>query len=233
MELTDPSEGGPLRRLHIPPGWRLGIDTAYGDFFGWHLLGKLIETVTGAQLRGYLHESLLDPLGMGDTRIGMTIEDYESIKDRIGLNYDLRDGRSFPILFERSERVCTEVNCAHGGYTTARDLAHFYMRLLEQLEGADSRALPSREVMLQFCANVASTVHTTARGDTYKYGLGFMLHLDDHYFGASCSSGSFGHAGWLGSSFGFLRSGRAYRGCSHCEWRHRPLRRALAAAPPS
>ena len=48
------------------------------------------------------------------------------------------------MLFERSERVCTEVNPAHGGYSNARDLARLYSALLAQLDGAGNPALPPR-----------------------------------------------------------------------------------------
>jgi CubicO group peptidase (beta-lactamase class C family) len=192
-----------VRRLAPPADWRVGVDAGYGEVAGWHLLGTLIEATTGGDLRAHLRSSVLDPIGMHDTYIGMTDDDYDAVRDRIGLNYDLRSQRAFPMLIERTRRTCTDVNCAYGGYTTAHDLAVFYSRLLARLNGGADDALPSRQLLRNFCTDARPHSYDVVLERKCGFGLGFMVDLGVHYFGTTCSRDSFGHGGWLGAAFGF------------------------------
>src|SRR5262245_65629480 len=81
----------------------------------------------------------------------MTNEEYLELAPLIGVNCDLRNLQSFPLLYERNARVCTETNPAHGGYTNARDLARFYSALLARLSTSESDASPAPDVLRQFC----------------------------------------------------------------------------------
>ena len=92
---------------------------------------------------------------------------------------------------------------AYGGYTTAADLARFYARLLAQLGGEEDPALPSRSTLVEFVSPARAPVHDEVLARTCQYGLGFMVDLAGHEFGESCSRRSFGHSGWLGSSYAF------------------------------
>jgi CubicO group peptidase (beta-lactamase class C family) len=204
MELLDDAKrDAVLRRLRSPLGWRLGVDVGYGEVGGWYLIGRLIAATTGQGLRSYLRTALLDPLGMHDTYIGMTPDEYDAIKHRIGLNCDMRRHRRFPMLIERTRRTCTNVNCAYGGYTTAHDLAGFYARVLGRLKGNDDRVLPSQRLLKEFCSNARPPNYDVVLERQCGYGLGFMVNLRGHHFGEMCAPTSFGHAGWLGATFGF------------------------------
>jgi CubicO group peptidase (beta-lactamase class C family) len=205
MELMPPEERRPfLERYRGEPGWRVGVDAAYSEYFGWHLLGFLIEAVTGAPLREYLRERVLDPLGLRDTWVGMTAAEYRANLDRLGVNYDLHGGwQAFPVLIERSERFCCETNCAYGGYTTARELARLYAALLAQLQGAADPSLPSAATLQRFCSNARPRGYDLILQRECDFGLGFMTNLIDHRFGSECSAESFGHSGNVGSSFAF------------------------------
>ena len=113
------------------------------------------------------------------------------------------------MLFERSERVCTEVNPAHGGYSNARDLALFYSALLAQLDGAGNPALPTAATLAAFCRTVRAPVFDVVLDRECPYGLGFMTSLDQHAFSEVCSPESFGHSGNVGTSFAFAEPDRA------------------------
>jgi CubicO group peptidase (beta-lactamase class C family) len=189
--------------LQLPVGWRLGRDAAYSEYIGWHLIGRVLESTTARPLREILRESVLDPLGMGDTFVGMTDEEFIANLDRIGMNFDLRRDRSLPLLLERSQRWCTECNCAHGGYTTARDLARLYGAVLAQLENGTNPCLPSADTLRQVCSSARPRLYDRVLRRECEYGLGFMVDLAEHQFGDACSPKSFGHSGWLGGSFGF------------------------------
>ena len=205
MELLPPHERRPfLERYAGEPGWRVGTDAAYSEYFAWQLVGWVIEAVTGEPLREHLRAAVLDPLGLDDTWVGMTREEYAVNLERLGVNFDLHGGwQAFPMLVERTERVCCETNCAYGGYTNARDLARLYSALLAQLRGACDPALPSAPTLSAFCSRARARTYDSVLQRECEFGLGFMTNLVDHRFGGECSPASFGHSGNIGSSFAF------------------------------
>jgi CubicO group peptidase (beta-lactamase class C family) len=121
----------------------------------------------------------------------------------IGVDCDLHDLQAFPTLYERTERVCTETNPAHGGYTNARDLATFYSTLLDRLTGDGNDVLPTAATLARFCSTVRAPVFDVVLDRVCPYGLGFMTSLDQRAFGEMCSPTSFGHSGHAGTSFAF------------------------------
>ncbi|MBA2625640.1 MAG: beta-lactamase family protein, partial [Acidimicrobiia bacterium] len=176
-------------------------DAAYSEDVGWRLLGRLLEAVTGEPLGSHLRATVLDPLGMTDTWIGMTPEEYEALLPRLGVSHDMRGLQSYPLLLERGGRMCTDVNPAHGGYSTADDLARFYAALLGQLDGGESPHLPRAETLATFTSSQRPPTEDLVLGRPCEYGLGFMTALDGHAFGRSPSPSAFGHSGNVGSSF--------------------------------
>jgi CubicO group peptidase (beta-lactamase class C family) len=209
MEMVAP----PRRRTAVehvrrPTVWNVGTQAAYSEYGAWNVIGWLIEEVTGEPLHDHLRNRLLDPLRLHDTYIGMTDDEYRAVAPRLGVNHDMRDLQSFPMLFERTQRVCVETNPAHGGYTTARDLARFYDALLERLADstgseASNDALPRPDVLRMFCSTARPPVYDEVLDRVCPYGLGFMTELDQHAFGDDCSPSSFGHSGNVGASFAF------------------------------
>lgn len=204
MEMLAPDRRrAAVARATRPPGWRLGADAAYSEYAAWHVLGWLVETLTREPLREHLRARVLDPLGLHDTFVGMTDPEYRAVLPRLGVNCDMRNLGAFPMLFERTERICTETNPAHGGYTNARDLARFYGTVLAALAGNGSGALPERATLSQFCAPARARVYDEVLDRECSYGLGFMTDLRDHAFGDRCGESSFGHSGNVGASFAF------------------------------
>lgn len=185
------------------PGWKVGHDAGYSEIFAWSLLGRLIETVTQTPLRIHLRQAVLDPLGMEQTSIGLDAEDFAEEFDRLGVNVDLRGWRAFPLLFERTQRVRCETNCAHGGYTTASDLDRLYRAILRGLAGEQVPGLPLQSTLEEFTSPARPRTFDVVLDRECDYGLGFMADLEDHRFGTECSPRSFGHSGNVGSSYAF------------------------------
>lgn len=195
LELTPPEKRrSMLERVERPPGWRVGLDAAYSEHFGWHVLGRLLEETTGEPLREHLRAAVLEPLDMADTWIGMTDAEYDANVERIGVNYDLRTLSAYPLLLERGRRMCTEINPAHGGYTTATDLARLYNAVLARADDP---------VVSQFTSPARERVYDRVLGRECGYGLGFMTGLVDHQFGRAPSRSAYGHSGNVGSSFAY------------------------------
>jgi len=204
MEVVPPEKRRALlERMLRPQGWQVGVDAGFSEYTGWFVLGWLLEKLTGEPLREHLRATVLDPLTLADTWIGMTERQYRAIEARLGVTHDLSGPRPMPMLLERSLRWCTETNPAHGGYSTATDLARFYMALLDRLGGAGSDALPSSKMLRRFTSTARPPVYDQALGRVCPFGLGFMTSLGDHFFGDVCTSATFGHSGYIGASFAF------------------------------
>jgi CubicO group peptidase (beta-lactamase class C family) len=144
---------------------------------------------------------VIEPLGMTDTWIGMSKDEYRELLPRLGVNHDLRSMQSYPLLLERGVRMCTEVNPAHGGYSTATDLCRLYAAVVEQMERDDNDALPSAELLRTFTSAARPSIYDQVLDRVCEHGLGFMTSLSEHAFGRHCSPSSFGHSGNVGSSF--------------------------------
>jgi CubicO group peptidase (beta-lactamase class C family) len=190
-----------VQQIARPADFTVGVDAAYSGWFGWHILGRLLETVTGEPLRDHLRRVVIEPLGMTDTWIGMTEDEYREIIGRLGVNHDLRSMQPYPLLLERGVRMCTEVNPAHGGYSTATDLCRLYAAIVEQLEDGDRSELPSADVLRTFTTSARPPTYDRVLDRVCEHGLGFMTSLREHAFGRHCSPSSFGHSGNVGSSF--------------------------------
>ena len=168
------------------------------------MLGLLIEDITGEPVREHLRRSLLDPLGLSNTFIGMSEQEYARNVDRIGVNYDLRDYfRAFPMLVERTPTACRSVNCAFGGYTISRGLVTLYAALLDRLGGQGPACLPSAATLATFCTSARPSTFDVVLDRECEYGLGFMTAIAGHHFGREPSPEAFGHSGNVGSSFAF------------------------------
>jgi CubicO group peptidase (beta-lactamase class C family) len=199
-----------IAKLKRPGGWRLGVDAAYSEYVGWQILGWLIEQATGDDLRAHLRDVVLDPMGLSSTWVGMTRDEYRAVLGRLGINVDMRT-KTLPMLFERSERVCTETNPSHGGYTNARDLARFYSGLLDRLDAlptvapgdVDDDARDDDVSLRAFTSIARPRAYDEVLQRECTYGLGFMTRLDEHAFGERCSEAAFGHSGNVGTSFAF------------------------------
>ena len=176
--------------------------------------------VTGEPLREHLRRVVIEPLGMTDTWIGMTKDEYRDVIDRLGVNHDLRSMQPYPLLLERGVRMCTEVNPAHGGYSTAVDLCRLYAAVVAQLDGRRLRPTCPRP---RCCARSRRApgrpTYDRVLDRVCEHGLGFMTALAEHAFGRHCSPRSFGHSGNVGSSFAWAdpddgpgRGGRVQRG---------------------
>jgi CubicO group peptidase (beta-lactamase class C family) len=227
-----------IESLARPPGWRLGRDAAYSESAAWHLLGYLVEEVTGEDLRAHLRVRVLDAVGMSSTWVGMSADDYRAALPRLGINIDVRARSGYPLLYERSERVCCTTNPAFGGYSTAGDLARLYSSLLQHLTGSPISSFASPQVLSKFCSTARPSVYDQVLDRQCPYGLGFMTSLDQHAFGKDCSPASFGHSGYAGASFAFadpahdLAVGVVFNGVVGHEsafLRRRALTRALYA----
>ena len=178
-------------------------ESSYSEYSGWHLLGCIIERVTGSKYSDFLNKSVFWPFGMRSTQFGaFSKSQYEKSQSRMGVFYDFNGDTPTPMLYDRSETLCTEWNPAFGCYGTALDLGLFYGGILKCL-------LDKEDVILPF--KVAYEFSQVSRGRMFdpildricNFSLGFMIDLDDFDFGQHISAISFGHVGNIGSTWAF------------------------------
>lgn len=195
----------------LPPGWAVGAAATYSQFAGWQILGQVVETVVGRPLAEHLREALLLPLGMSDTWVGMSGEDYEAVRDRLGVMYFEEDQGGAerwlgPMWHELGREACM-LTLPSGGYSPARDLGRFYNALLDREHLADL-GLGEPSVVDQFLTPQRTGMYDTGLGRVCEYGLGFMVNVRGHHFGERCAVRSYGHSGIRGASLAFADEDR-------------------------
>ncbi len=155
--------------LEFAPGERF----AYGDT-NYHLLGMIVERVSGKSYETFLHERVLDPLGMKDTRN----TNYVDLIPNRANGYSLRNGvvknaDRFEIdEFANGSLISTAVDMAkfEGAFTTEKVLKH---KTLEQI-WANAR-LNSGDIVLQYGLGLGLTPFRGRKrfGHNGGGGLGF------------------------------------------------------------
>jgi N-acyl-D-amino-acid deacylase len=160
------------RKLDFDPGRQ----SVYSNF-GYCVLGRVIEQVSGQSYERSVQRSLLQPLGIHSMRIGKTLPEGRAEKE---VKYYTRDkGTALGVvgnaLFRKVPRPYgawyLEAMDAHGGWLgSAVDLVRFS----SALETAESRVLSqaSRDAMLARPAE--NTERDGEQQDTY-YGLGWQV----------------------------------------------------------
>ena len=105
-----------------------GSHYAYSNF-GYCVLGRVIEKITGLPYERYLREQILAPLGLSRMRIGATLTTSDG-EARYYTPNEAKGGSVFPDqkgqVPEPYGTFCLEALDAHGGWlASAVDLAHF------------------------------------------------------------------------------------------------------------
>jgi len=115
--------------IGLPLDFAPGTRTAYSNF-GFLLLGRVIEKVTGLTYENYVKQYVLRPLGINAMRIGLTHKEDRAPKEvtyytpgrTTAALFGPHKGQQVPVPYAR----CIEVMDSHGGWiASAVDLARF------------------------------------------------------------------------------------------------------------
>ncbi|HVE46746.1 MAG TPA: serine hydrolase domain-containing protein [Acidimicrobiales bacterium] len=188
------------RRPHSAPG----TQAAYWTFGAWVLLGTVIETVVGRPLSAHIRDRVFLPLGMEDSFVGMTGEQWTAVVDRLGVSYvDVRgmdldfvpaaaaaagvgvdqlpalteDG-FVPMEWEASERACASTLPEQSGYAPT-DMARFYDALLRPDELAQ-RGILDADILRVFTSAQRRGMYDLVLLRVCDFGLGIMVNVRDH-----------------------------------------------------
>jgi CubicO group peptidase (beta-lactamase class C family) len=185
-----------------PPGWHVGTDVAYGEVAAWHILNLIIQILTGKDVRTFVRQRLLGPADVEDEIYvgGMTDAEFSANRARLGVNMWIGNGTRYPMLMERSLRIRGADNAAVGSSASARGLGRFYEELLRVTRSIG--AIMSRRT-LEALISPGPRAYDPIMDRECRYGLGFMVSLDDHYFGSDPGPEAFGHSGNGGMTAAF------------------------------
>ncbi len=167
-----------------------GDTTIYSDF-GFILLGKIVEAISGARLDRYLDSVFYTPLGMTRT---MYLPPAEMRDSTVPTEYDslYRHRLVRGIVHDENAHALGGVSGHAGLFSTAGDLAVFMQMLMNGGTYAGVRYLRPQTVML-----------FTGRRDTVQErGLGWDFVSTSGYTSAGTLFGplSYGHTGFTGTS---------------------------------
>ncbi len=218
----------------------LGFDpgTHYRYSLCHDVLAAVVEVVSGMRFSAYLHQIMLDPLGMSHTGFHPTKEERAQIAQ--AYTYNNATGRAQPLDGEGGFPLSPLYESGGGGlYSSADD----YMRLLTALAlggtSPDGYRLLKRETVAQMEVNRLSETAWTdfVGGRLYGYGWGLCgrVHVDPI---RSLSRSSVGEFGWDGAHAAFCMVDRAKKtalyfaaqvsGCAYAYTVLHPILRNLA-----
>ena len=180
--------------LSFDPGTR----AAYSNF-GYMLLGRVIEAVTGLPYERYVERTVLAPIGMNDTQLGRTLPEHRA---RGEVRYE-SDFRGPSVFVESADAVPMpyggwnlENMDAHGGWiSSVLDMARFLARFHDP---ETHPVLSERSIKLMFSA-------ATPRADAEEsYGMGWRLHRPAERADGALRGFEAWHAGSLDGSLALM-----------------------------
>jgi CubicO group peptidase (beta-lactamase class C family) len=109
--------------------WVPGRKAGYHPFSSWYILGEIVRRVDGRNYSDYVRQEIFLPLGMIDSWIGMSVEQYHAYGDRFGIMLHTEKLTPYTHRYDSASgaSVCVPGGNAHG---PMHDLGRFYQMLL-------------------------------------------------------------------------------------------------------
>ena len=188
----------------LEPGWVPGERAGYHPVTGFHVLGEVVQRVTGRSFADHVTEELLEPLDLADSWMQLTEERYAAYGTRMGVMEETaRPGGAPPVPTRGMDswRGFRRASPAGGGVGPMGDLVKLYEALLGGGEREGERVLSEAMV-----AEVVRPARVGMRDETFgmviDWGLGVMVNswqyrqAPAHYgYGDHASPAAFGHGG--------------------------------------
>lgn len=184
------------------PDWVPGRRAGYHLRGTFLLLGEIVRATDGRPYDRFVDEEVLGPLGMGDTSVAMPAERYRALGDRIGVMYDLAEGRD-PAPFDAflDDRVYERPHPASSAVGTVADLATLAAALLDGRRAGGTPVLRAQTIEAMTARHRVGLVDETF-GVKIDWGLGVMVNSwyyqrkpAPYGYGDHASMRAFGHGG--------------------------------------
>jgi CubicO group peptidase (beta-lactamase class C family) len=187
----------------LEPGWIVGRTAGYHAISSWFVLGELIKRLDGRPCETFIYEELFEPLGMHESWLAITAEQYEALGTRLGIMQNTDGGKMEPLNLDTLE-ACTNCRPSGSGHGPIRQLARFYQMML------NGGKLDGRRVLLPQTVEAMTARHRTGSYDksflhVVDWGLGIMINSfaysaeTPYQFGPYASPRTFGHGGFQSS----------------------------------
>jgi CubicO group peptidase (beta-lactamase class C family) len=182
----------------------LPFDAQPGESFVYgysiDILGAVVEVASGQPLDEFLHERILQPLGMEDTFFYVPDEK----RDRLSVVYSLNNGALVRApdpggmvgQGAYADGPRTSFSGGAGLLSTAEDYGRFLQMMLNGGELDGVRILSPKTVQLMTVNHIGDL-----RGEEIGFGLGFNVVRDLGAYGSASSVGEFGWGGAYHSTY--------------------------------
>lgn len=182
--------------LELEEHWEPGERAGYHPATSWYILAESLSRIAGSPFADLLRTSILDPLGMEDTWIGIPVDQQEAYGDRIGWMYKTR--RTVGPDDTLNDATAISGNRPGGnGRGPIRELARFYEALLE-----GGRSVVKPQTIERFTSRQRVGLFDHTFQHYMDWGFGFMLNSNrygastvPYSFGLHASPETFGHGG--------------------------------------
>jgi CubicO group peptidase (beta-lactamase class C family) len=196
-----------IAAMKLERDWVPGLKAGYHAHTSWYVLGELLRRATGSPPDAWIRDHVLAPLGMTDTWLALSPDQYAAYGDRLGYLYDTTQSPPKPLPNFDTPLGAGRPRPSASCRGPVRQLARLYEMLRRggELDGARLLA-PDTVAALTRRQRVGLFDHTFRQ--TLDWGLGLILN-SAHYgpaipyqFGPHASPATFGHGGSQ-SSTGF------------------------------
>lgn len=188
----------------LEPGWVPGERAGYHPVTGFHILGEVLQRVTGRSYTDYVTEEILEPLDLADSWMQLTEERYEAYGARMGVMEDTARPDGSPSVRVRgmdSWRGFRRPSPAGGGVGPMADLVKLFEALLGGGAHQGERVL-TEGIVAELIRPVRVGMKDETFGMVIDWGLGLMVNswryrqAPAHYgYGDHASPATFGHGG--------------------------------------
>ena len=189
-------------------GWVPGERAAYLPTSGWHLLGEVIERVSGSSFESFVQGFVLDPLQMEDTYPVIGPELAEKLGPRLAVMHNTRRQPALPDPPYTPHRLGRFVRPGSSFFGPAHDVVKLYSMLLRNGVSAHGERVLSDETVGLLTTRQHDGLLDETFGVVMDRGLGFFIDSQRHGpavpygYGRAASPSTFGHGG-KESSTGF------------------------------
>jgi CubicO group peptidase (beta-lactamase class C family) len=188
----------------LEPRWIPGKKAGYHVASSWFLLGELIRRLSGKPVGEYVRREIFLPLGMKDSWIGVSAEQYAAYGERLGILQDTSGASPKPAGFDTPEMAALS-RPGGSGRGPMHELGRFYRMLL------NGGLLDGVRIVLPQTVEAMIARHRVGMFDeSFKHvmdwGLGFIVNNNQYGvdtvpygYGPHASWRTFGHSGYQSS----------------------------------
>jgi len=188
----------------VEPGWVPGKTAGYHAITSWFVLGELIRRRDGRPCEQFIREELFGPLGLPNSWLALTPDEYATTAPRMGIMHNTEGGKRLAMNLDTLE-ACINCRPSGSGHGPMRELARFYQMLL------NGGVLDGQRVLRPQTVEALTARHRTGMYDrsfqhVVDWGLGlvvnsYMYGTDTPYqYGPHASPRTFGHGGFQSSA---------------------------------